>query len=143
MEADSERLDPGRLRGLIATNIGASVAFAAMYSTQPILPQIGHDFHVDAATAGLTLLSVTFGLAAASLGAGRVIDRVGSRRSMMTCSVALTVLSALTVVAPTFPLLVATRAAQGLVVPGIIVAGLAYLHNDLPARLRGRVSGFY
>jgi YNFM family putative membrane transporter len=128
---------------LIATNIGASVAFAAMYSTQPILPQIGHDFHVDAATAGLTLLSVTFGLAAASLGAGRIIDRVGSRRSMMYCSVALTVLSALTVVAPTFALLVAVRASQGLVVPGIIVAGLAYLHNDLPARWRGRVSGFY
>ena len=70
--ADIERLEPGRLRGLIATNIGASVAFAAMYSTQPVLPQIGHDFHVDAATAGLTLLSVTFGLAAASLGAGRM-----------------------------------------------------------------------
>ena len=46
-------------------------------------------------------------------------------------------------VAPTFALLVAVRAAQGLVVPGIIVAGLAYLHNDLPARWRGRVSGFY
>lgn len=141
--AEIERLEPRRLRGLIATNIGASVAFAAMYSTQAVLPQIGHDFHVDAATAGLTLLSVTFGLAIASLGAGRIIDRFGSRRSMITCSVALTVLSALCVVAPTFVLLVAVRAAQGLVVPGITVAGLAYLHNDLPARWRGRVSGFY
>jgi MFS transporter, YNFM family, putative membrane transport protein len=35
------------------------------------------------------------------------------------------------------------RAAQGLAVPGITVAGLAYLHNVLPASWRGRVSGFY
>lgn len=140
---DDQRLTARRLRGLIATNIGASVAFAAMYSTQPVLPQISHDFHVSAATAGLTLLSVTFGLAVASLGAGRIIDRFGSRRSMIVCSALLTVLSALSAVAPTFTLLVAVRAAQGLVVPGITVAGLAYLHNDLPARWRGRVSGFY
>lgn len=139
----AERLDPAKLRGLIATNLGASVAFAAMYSTQPVLPQIGREFHVDAATAGLTLLAVTFALAFASLGAGRIADRFGSRRVMITSGIALTVLSALAAVAPTFPLLVATRAAQGLVVPGLIVAGLAYLHNELPASWRGRVSGFY
>lgn len=141
--ADAERLDFPRLRGLVATNVGASVAFAAMYATQPVLPQIGHDFHVDAATAGLTLLSVTFGLAIASLGAGRIIDRFGSRRVMITCGILLTVLSALAAAAPTFVLLVLVRGAQGLVVPGITVAGLTYLHNDLPARWRGRVSGFY
>lgn len=139
----SERLDLARLRGLVATNVGASVAFAAMYSTQPVLPQIGRDFHVDAATAGLTLLAVTFALAFASLGAGRIADRFGSRRVMLVCCCALTALSALAAVAPTFGLLVATRAAQGLVVPGITVSGLAYLHNELPASWRGRVSGFY
>lgn len=139
----AERLDPARLRGLIATNVGASVAFAAMYSTQPVLPQIGREFHVDAATAGLTLLSVTFALAFASLGAGRLSDRFGNRRVMLVCIVALTGLSALAAVAPAFGLLVVTRAAQGLVIPGITVSGLAYLHNDLPASWRGRVSGFY
>jgi MFS transporter, YNFM family, putative membrane transport protein len=139
----AERLDPARLRGLVATNVGASVAFAAMYSTQPVLPQIGRDFHVDAATAGLTLLAVTFALAFASLGAGRISDQFGARRVMLICISALTVLSALAAVAPTFGLLVVTRAAQGLMVPGITVSGLAYLHNDLSASWRGRVSGFY
>ena len=139
----AERLDGARVRGLIATNIGASVAFAAMYSTQPVLPQIGRDFHVDAATAGLTLLAVTFALAFASLGAGRISDHFGSRRVMLVCLVALTALSTLASVAPTFGLLVALRAAQGLVIPGITVSGLAYLHNDLPASWRGRASGFY
>ncbi|MDE3231439.1 MAG: MFS transporter, partial [Chloroflexota bacterium] len=84
-----------------------------------------------------------FALAFASLIAGRIADRFGSRRVMLVCSCALAVLSALAAVAPTFALLVATRAAQGLVVPGITVSGLAYLHNDLPASWRGRVSGFY
>lgn len=141
--SSQERIDPARLRGLIATNIGASVAFAAMYSTQPVLPQIGHDFHVDAATAGLTLLAVTFALAIASLGAGRISDHFGARRVMLVCCVALTVFSALAAMAPTLVLLIAIRAAQGLVIPGITVSGLAYLHNDLPASWRGRVSGFY
>jgi YNFM family putative membrane transporter len=119
------------------------MAFTAIYSTQTVLPQIGRDFGVGPAEAGLTLLSVTFGLAVASLGAGRLADRFGSRRVMFACSVALTALCYLVAVAPVFWLLVALRAAQGLVVPGITVAGLAFLHNELPARWRGRISGFY
>ncbi|MFI5273635.1 MAG: MFS transporter [Ktedonobacterales bacterium] len=136
-------LDRHRLRGFIAINAGASVAFTAMYATQPVLPQIGHDFAVGPAEAGLTLLSVTFALAFASLSAGRLADHFGSRRVMLVCSATLTILCYLVAAAPAFWLLVALRAAQGLVVPGITVAGLAFLHNELPARQRGRVSGFY
>jgi YNFM family putative membrane transporter len=136
-------LDRRRLLGFLATNLGASVAFTAMYSTQTVLPQIGRDFSVPPAEAGLTLLSVTFALALASPGAGRLADRFGSRRVMLVCSFALTIFCYLAVIAPAFWLLVALRAAQGLVVPGITVAGLAFLHNELPASWRGRVSGVY
>lgn len=114
-----------------------------MYATQPVLPQIGHDFSVTPAEAGLTLLSVTFALAFASLGAGQLADHIGSRRVMLVCSFALAALCYLVVVAPVFWLLVGLRALQGLVIPGITVAGLAFLHNELPASWRGRVSGFY
>lgn len=137
------RIDRTRLRGLIITNLSASVAFTAMYSTQPVLPQISADFHVSPAEAGLTLLAVTFALAFASLAAGRITDVIGTRRMMLICGSLLTVLSIAVPLAPTFWSLVALRAAQGLAVPGITVAGLAYLHNDLPASWRGRVSGFY
>ncbi|HEX6800259.1 MAG TPA: MFS transporter [Ktedonobacterales bacterium] len=119
------------------------MAFTAMYATQPVLPQIGHDFAVAPAEAGLTLSGVTFALALASLGAGRLADRLGSRRVMLVCSFALSALCFLVVLAPVFWMLVALRALQGLMVPGITVAGLAFLHNELPASWRGRVSGFY
>jgi MFS family permease len=132
-----------QLAGLIATNVGASVAFTAMYATQPVLPQIGHEFAVTPAEAGLTLLSVTFALAFASLGAGQPADRIGSRRVMLACSLALAALCYLVVIAPFFWLLVGLRALQGLAIPGITVAGLAFLHNELPASWRGRISGFY
>jgi YNFM family putative membrane transporter len=141
--APEPRLDGARLRGLIITNFSASVAFTAMYATQPVLPQIGAEFHVSPAEAGLTLLAVTFALAFASLGAGRIADAIGTRRMMLICGSILTVLSVAAPLAPTFWSLVALRAAQGLAVPGITVAGLAYLHNELPAAWRGRVSGFY
>jgi MFS transporter, YNFM family, putative membrane transport protein len=141
--AASPVLDRRRVLGFIATNLGASVAFTAMYSTQTVLPQIGRDFSVSPATAGLTLLSVTFALALASPGAGRLADRFGNRQIMLVCSCTLTACCYLVVAAPAFWLLVGLRAAQGLVVPGITVSGLAYLHNELPARWRGRVSGFY
>jgi YNFM family putative membrane transporter len=137
------RLDRRQIAGLIATNVGASVAFTAMYATQPVLPQIGQEFSVSPAEAGLTLLSVTFALAFASLGAGQLADRFGSRRVMLVCSVGLAALCYLVVIAPYFWLLVGLRALQGLVIPGITVAGLAYLHNELPPAWRGRVSGFY
>ena len=141
--APKARLDTTRLRGLIITSFSASVAFTAMYSTQPVLPQIGVEFRVSPAQAGLTLLAVTFALAFASLGAGRIADAIGTRRMMLICGSALTVFSAAVPLAPTFWSLVALRAAQGLAVPGITIAGLAYLHNELPASWRGRVSGFY
>ena len=141
--AAPERLSGGRLRGVIIVNFGASVAFTAMYSTQPILPQIGAEFRVSPAQAGLTLSAVTFALAFASLGSGRVADAIGARRMMLICAIILTLLSIAVPLAPTFWSLVALRAVQGLAVPGITVAGLAFLHNDLPAAWRGRVSGFY
>lgn len=141
--ATGSRLNPRRLRSLVIVNLAASVAFTAMYSTQPILPQIGAEFRVSPAQAGLTLLGVTFALALASPGAGQLTDRFGARRVMLICLAALTALSVAASIAPTFPLLVAFRAAQGLAIPGITVAGLAYLHNELPASWRGRVSGFY
>lgn len=141
--AHTERLDGRRVRRLLAINLGASVAFTAMYSTQAILPQIGQEFGVSPARAGLTLSAVTLALAFASLGAGRLTDQLGLRRVMLVCSTALAVLSAAVALAPTFPALVGLRALQGVVVPGITVAGLAFLHNDLPAAWRGRVSGFY
>ena len=137
------RRDAPGLRGFIITNFSASVAFTAMYSTQPVLPQIGAEFHVSPAQAGLTLLAVTFALAFASLGAGRIADALGMRRMMLICGALLMVFSAAVPLAPTFWSLVALRAAQGLAVPGITIAGLAYLHNELPASWRGRVSGFY
>ena len=141
--ASETRLSGPRLRGLIITNFSASVAFTAMYSTQPVLPQIGAEFHVSPAQAGLTLLAVTFALAFASLAAGRIADAIGTRRMMLICGILLSVFSVAAPLAPTFATLVAVRAAQGLAVPGITVAGLAYLHNELPASWRGRVSGFY
>lgn len=141
--APRPRLDAKRLRGLIITNFSASVAFTAMYSTQPVLPQISAEFHVTPAQSGLTILAVTFALAFASLGAGRIADAIGTRRMMLICGVLLSVFSVTVPLAPTFVSLVALRAAQGLAVPGITVAGLAYLHNELPASWRGRVSGFY
>ena len=137
------RLDSARRRGLIITSFSASVAFTAMYATQPVLPQIGAEFHVSPAQAGLTLLAVTLALAFASLGAGRIADAIGTRRMMLICGSVLTVLSVAAPFAPTFWSLVALRAAQGLAVPGITVAGLAYLHNELPASWRGRISGLY
>ena len=138
-----DRLDSTRLRSLVLINIAASVAFTAMYSTQPVLPQIGAEFKVSPAEAGLTLLSVTFALAFASLEAGQLVDRFGARRVMLICEGALTILTIIVPFAPTFASLVALRALQGLTIPGITVAGLAYLHNALPAAWRGRVSGFY
>ena len=137
------RLSPSRLRSLIIINFAASVAFTAMYSTQPVLPQIGAEFHVSPAEAGLTLSSVTFALALASLSAGRLADRFGSRRVMLICGSALAALSVIAPLTPTFASLVAVRAAQGLVAPGLTIAGLAFLHNELPAAWRGRVSGYY
>jgi len=114
-----------------------------MYSTQAILPLLGHVFDVGPATAGLTVSVVVLAVALGSLVAGPLSDRLGRKPVMVAASAALIIPTLAAALAPTFGSLVLFRGLQGLLMPGLTSVAIAYVHEAFPARRRGAAMGVY
>ncbi len=109
------------------------LAFLNLYSTQPMLPMLAKLFHVSEGSVGMTVSAATLGVAISSMLMGLLAERV-SRKTVITTA-------AFLIVAPT--LLAATsssvaelcfwRLLQGLLLPGIFVATIAYITEEWPA----------
>jgi YNFM family putative membrane transporter len=127
-----------RATGALA--VGTVAAYAAMYVTQPLLPLLSGEFGVAPATAGLSVSAVVLAIAAGSFLAGPLSDAVG-RKAVMVGSLALLVLPTLgCALARTFPQLVALRAAQGLLIPGVTAVAVAWAGDHYaPGKLRTAV----
>ena len=131
-----------RSRASAALWLGTVAAYAAMYVPQPFLPVLSAEFGVAPATAGLTVSALVLAIAAGSLVAGPLSDAAG-RKAVMVGSMALLVVpTAGCALAATFPQLVALRAAQGLLVPGVTAVAVAWAgEHYAPADLRAAVGG--
>ena len=115
------------LRAMAPFLLAAGAMFAVMYSTQAILPELGREFGVSPARAGLSISAV---IAAVALGGwfwGPLSDRIGRRASLVAASALIVVPSALVPLAPSFGTLLALRVLQGLCMPGLLTVGLPYV----------------
>jgi YNFM family putative membrane transporter len=131
---------PLRSRATGALCTGTVAAYAAMYVTQPLLPMLSAEFAIPPATAGLSVSAVVLAIAAGSFLAGPLSDALG-RKAVMVGSLALLVLPTLAcAVARSFPELVALRAAQGLLIPGVTAVAVAWAGDHYaPGQLRAAV----
>ncbi len=123
--------------------LGAAGMFAVTYSTQAILPQLGRAFHVNPAEAGLTISVVVLALACGAWIWGPLSDRYGRRRSIVLASSLLVAPTIGAALAPSFALLLAFRALQGLCMPGLLTAGVPYITEVFAPRIGGRAMGNY
>src|SRR4051794_9507867 len=96
--------------GMAGLLLGGAGMFAAMYSTQAILPVLGAEFGVSPSRAGLTISVVVLAVAAAGWVWGPLSDRWGRRRSMILASGLLVLPTIGTALAPSFGLLLGFRA---------------------------------
>ena len=117
--------------------------FATMYATQAILPELARDFDVSPAEAGLTVSAVVVAIAAGVWVWGPLSDRIGRRRSLLAASMLLVAPTIGAALAPTFAVLVACRALQGLCMPGLLAVGVPYVMEAFGPRLGGRAMGVY
>lgn len=127
----------------IALCLGTAGVFADMYTTQAILPVIGRSFDLAPATTGLTISAVVLAVAAGSLVAGPLSDRVGRKPVMVGASALLVVPTLLCGFAPNFGVLVTLRALQGLLMPGLTSVAIVYVNEQFPGRQRGAAMGVY
>jgi YNFM family putative membrane transporter len=123
--------------------LGGAGMFATMYSTQAILPELAHDFHVRPAQAGLTISVVVVSVAVAAWIWGPVSDRYGRKRSLTMASALLVLPTVGTALAPTFGSLLAFRVLQGLCMPGLLIVGVPYVAEVFAPELGGRAMGYY
>jgi YNFM family putative membrane transporter len=132
-------------RETFALYAGTIAAYSDMYITQPILPVLSKEFGVGPAQAGLTVSSVVLGIAAASSAYGPLSDALGRRRVMAGATALLAVATLACAFAPSFGALLALRAVQGLLVPGMTAVSVAYAGDrlrgaDLPAVVGGIIA---
>jgi YNFM family putative membrane transporter len=132
-------------RERLALYAGTVVAYADMYVTQPILPVLSREFDVGAARAGLTVSAVVLAIAAASAFYGPLSDALGRRRVMAGAVALLSLATLACAFAPSFGGLLALRATQGLLVPGMTAVSVAYAgdrfaRRELPTVVAGIIS---
>jgi len=123
--------------------LGAAGMFAVTYSTQAILPQLGRAFHVTPAEAGLTISVVVLALAGGAWIWGPLSDRYGRKHSIVLASTLLVAPTIGAALAPSFALLLACRALQGLCMPGLLTAGVPYITEVFAPKIGGRAMGNY
>jgi YNFM family putative membrane transporter len=122
---------------------GAMAMFAAMYSTQAILPELGDEFGVTPSQAGLSVSVVIGALALGAWFWGPLSDRIGRRASLELASAAIVLPSVAVALAPSFGVLLGLRALQGLCMPGLLTVGVPYVTEAYTARIGERAMGYY
>ena len=128
--------------GMLGFLLGAAGMFAVTYSTQAILPELGRDFRVGPAAAGLTISVVVLALAVGAWLWGPLSDRYGRRRSMVLASALVVAPTIGAAVAPSFGALLAFRTLQGLCMPGLLTAAVPYVAEAFAPQI-GRAMGWY
>lgn len=120
---------------------GTAVAYADMYLTQPILPVLAEEFSLSAAQAALTVSVVVLVIAGASLLYGPLSDAIGRRRVMVVATALLALATIACAMAPSFEILLALRAVQGALVPGITAVSVAYVGDRFDRRNLPKIVG--
>jgi len=123
--------------------VAAAAMFAVMYSTQAILPELSREFDVSPSQAGLSISVVIGALAVGAWFWGPLSDRIGRRASLVLASGAIVLPTLLVALAPSFGVLLALRAVQGLCMPGLITVGVPYVTEAYAPSLGSRAMGYY
>lgn len=105
-----------------------------MYLPQPILPRLAAEFGLGPSQAGLLISALVMSIALMSLVVAPLSDRLGRRPLLVGCTALLALPTLGCALSRSFPLLLALRFAQGLLVPGVLSAAVAYLSEEFEAR---------
>jgi YNFM family putative membrane transporter len=110
-----------------------------MYLTQPLLPLLSAEYGVGAAEAGLTVSAVVLAIALGSTFYGPLSDVLGRKQVMVGATLLRAGATLLCAFAPSLQALVALRALQGLLVPGMSAVAVPYAGDRYPPGRIGRV----
>jgi YNFM family putative membrane transporter len=135
--------EAGYWRVILALFAAGVSTFAALYTTQPLLGLLAAHFKIPASHAAWSVSIATLLLGIGMLAAGPLSDRWG-RTGMIRGSLAVTaVLGIACAVAPSWPVLLVLRGAQGLALAGVPAVALVYLREEVHISIQPRSTGLY
>jgi YNFM family putative membrane transporter len=111
-------------------------SFLALYLPQPILPLLDRQFGTNPAVTGLTMTAGLLGFAVSGL-----LPEGDPRRTLRRALWLIVAASLVAALSPSFAILLAARAAQGIGVGLLVAGGLADIARNHPAALGGRLTG--
>lgn len=120
-----------------------AAAFTTIYITQPVLPILQTEFHVDEFRASLTISVVIFGIALANLPFGMLADRYPIRPIILAGGTVVSACGLLSAATQTLWLLICARFIQGLFIPSLTTCLVAFLAKSLPIHRLNVVMGSY
>ncbi|MFC4426574.1 MFS transporter [Deinococcus navajonensis] len=131
-----------RAPALVFAALGTLV-FLNVYAPQSLLSLLARDFGVGPAAVGGVVGATMLAMALASPLTGVVADAWGRRRTVLWAFGLLVLPALLASAAPSLAALNAARFAQGLLIPGVMVALNAYIAEDVtPDRRPGALSAY-
>ncbi|GAB2621836.1 putative transporter [Paractinoplanes abujensis] len=143
METGYRAGEAGYRRVCLALFAAGVATFAALYSTQALLPELATAFDVTPAQSSWSLSAATIGLGATLLITGSLSERIGRTR-LIHLSLTLSALVGLAcAAAPGWPALLVLRLLQGVALAGLPAVATAYLREELDPGVQARVAGLY
>lgn len=118
-------------------------AFLDLYAPQPLLPTLQRTFGASSFAVSLAITAATTAVAISAPLVGRLADRVGLRRVIVTSAFALAGATALVWTSRDLTELVIWRFVQGAITPGVFAVAIAYIIEEWPADRVGRATGAY
>lgn len=131
------------LKKIFILYISTVFIISDIYVAQPILPILVKEFNVTPTTASLAVSLTILLLAISLLVYGPLSDFLGRKFIMVTSGFLLSIPSFLIVLSKNFNFFLLMRAFQGCFVSGIAAIAMAYISEEFPWSMLGRVMGVY
>ncbi|MGA4838106.1 MFS transporter [Streptomyces sp. G45] len=133
--------DTTRRWALFTVSLGVFCIQLDSFGLNLALPRIGRDLHASGTGLPWVISAYLLSTGTLMLGAGRLGDLFGRRRLLVIGLALFGGASLACALAPTLPVLVGARVAQGAGASLIMPVGLSLLTNAYPDALRGRATG--
>lgn len=135
-------LQQGRFKTLAIALAGFS-AFLQLYSTQSLLPLLTQVFQATKVEVSLTVSATTLAVCLAAPCVGLMADRLGRKPLIALAALGLSIPTLLAATATSLSVLIFWRFIQGLFIPAIFAATVAYISEEWPQQDVGRIMSAY
>tara|TARA_R110002020_G_scaffold458434_1_gene675848 strand:+ start:37171 stop:38391 length:1221 start_codon:yes stop_codon:yes gene_type:complete len=137
------RVAPDASGSVVAIALCGFCAMLNLHAPQPILPLLSEAFSVSPTYAALTITVGALAVGLVAPFAGAFSDARGRKPVIVAASFGIALPTLACALAPNFGTLLAFRLLQGLFIPAVFTAILAYIAEEWDVGRRGRITSIY